>query len=230
MRALVEEAGVSVSEVRLATELGSVTNTYSFSFDNDAGEPCHVNKEAVYYFGEVSGVGVMLREGELEWVPFKEAIPKMGHEESKKLLRTAHQRVQGGSGQPGAKMGAKRTQPDRALPEATVAPMMEVAEEQVSCGLVPYTLASSGGGVVIRYLILQHQAGHWIFPNGKLRGEGDAAIQTTAKCEFTEQCGIGLDSLRILPAVAPLEHAYTFTRSCEAARTSLALVMLCARP
>jgi 8-oxo-dGTP pyrophosphatase MutT (NUDIX family) len=207
MRALVEEAGVSASQVRLATELGSMTNQYAFSFDNDEGETVHVRKDAVYYFAEIAETEVMLREGELEWVPFKEAIPRMGHEESKKLLRAAHQKLQGAKS---ARMPAKRTQPD--LPEATVA-LTEVAEEQVSCGVVPYTLVrTTEGGVVIRYLILQHQAGHWIFPNGKIRGEGEAAISTTAKCEFTEQCGIGLDSFRLLPGVAPLEHAYTFTR------------------
>jgi 8-oxo-dGTP pyrophosphatase MutT (NUDIX family) len=72
-----------------------------------------------------------------------------------------------------------------------------------SCGVIP--IVFDGG--VRRYLLVQHQAGHWSFPKG--HPENDESPEQAARRELQEETGLTEVDLLIVPA---FDERYVFTK------------------
>lgn len=72
-----------------------------------------------------------------------------------------------------------------------------------SCGVIPVWLSPDGP----RFLLVQHNAGHWAFPKG--HPEGDETPPQTARRELAEETGLAEVELWDAPA---FEERYRFTK------------------
>lgn len=72
-----------------------------------------------------------------------------------------------------------------------------------SCGVIPISRSDQG----TRFLLVQHQAGHWAFPKG--HPEGNETPIQTARRELAEETGLA--EVRLLDAPA-FEERYCFTK------------------
>jgi len=149
-----------------------------------------VEKDVVLYLGEISDCqAVQTRPSiEFQWAPFELAMALIAHADAKKILKQADSQI------------------NTVVPEAAV-PETSEAEEVVSCGVIPYAIVEG----VVQYLVIQHQQGHWAFPNGKQRSAGSDGAVSTAISEMCEQTGIMAEHLSLKP-IEPVSHKYEFIR------------------
>lgn len=81
--------------------------------------------------------------------------------------------------------------------------MAEQSTTDFSCGVVPVWFSDQGP----RYLLVQHNAGHWAFPKG--HPEADETPIETARRELAEETGITRVALLAGPA---FDERYRFTK------------------